>query len=648
MNKLSNAIILAAGSGKRLRPITDEFPKCMTEINGISILENSLQILSKHGIKETVIVIGYLGQKIIDRFSDHFGNMKLTYCRNQDYETTNSMYSLWLAKDYLQKGAYLIEGDILFSEALFSEINKLSEDKSYWIGSQFEPSSEGSMSVSDVDGRIIEVEIVREKLEEYRKNFLKSSGILKLSSEYGVRLSLWLDQEVGLNNTNIYYDLVISKHINEMPLYAVYTESNQWYEIDDINDLRKAERLFQPRKYVIILIDGGADIGIPEIGNKTAFEAANIPTIDSLTAHGRTGLMQTIYPGLPIGSVVANMGILGYPPSRYYPSGRASFEAISQNIFLDARDIALRCNLISLNPERSIKDFTANHISDEMALKIIDNLILNDSNIELYSGQSYRNICVVRDSDCLAEDIMASEPHTNIGIKIDDILMKAKSKRAEALVNKLNSIMVDSISQLKEINKKYKTSADMLWFWSPSSNPKLPSFTKKYGIRGAIVAGLDFMRGIGVVAGMETKEIHGATGYLDTNLKEKLKYCKNFLQHNDLVFVHINAADEEAHLHNIKNKIYAIERIENEFISPLLKYLNDRFPNNYKIALLPDHYTLVSNGQHTDDPVPYLMYGAGIEKDNVQSFSEKAIAKNSTDILKSHNFMKIFLHSEGV
>ena len=640
MEKMNRAIILVAGLGKRLMPITGEMPKCMTEINGVSILENSLKILNSYDIKETMIVIGYLGQKIIDAFGNRYGNMKIVYRWNKDYEMTNSMYSAWLARHFLEKGAYLIEGDVMFSKDCLEKVQQFPNDESCWIVDKFGPDNEGSMSVTDKEGRIVKIKIVREKLDRYRDNFFKSSGILKICPKYGKKFSSWLTQEVERGNTNIYYDLVIAKHLNDMPIYAQCINGKNWIEIDSLLDLKKAEHIFQPRKYVVVIIDGSADVEVPELGNKTPFEVANIPTIDWLALNGTTGLMQTSYSALPIGSIVANMGILGYVPNRYYPSGRASFEAMAQAIFLDHYDIAFRCNLISLNEGREISDFTAGRINDNAALKVLNSLTLKDDGIEIYSGQSYRNILIIKNANCIAQDIVSFEPHTHIGIKIDDILLKGKTQSAQLLADRLNSLMLDSMEKLKEVNKKHNTPADMIWLWSASSSPRLPAFTQKYGIRGAVVAGLDFMRGIGMAAGMATKEIHGATGYLDTNLKEKLKYVKNYLQYNDFVYIHINAADEESHAHNVKNKIYTIERVENEVVAPLVDYLNKQCPNNYRIAILPDHYTRLSDGQHTNDPVPYLIYGDGIRKDSVKMYDEKSVKRNSTHIIKSYEFMK--------
>lgn len=644
MGVVKNAVILVAGFGSRLELLTRETPKCLTEVDGKPILVRCLDNIAKIGVTDVAIVLGHLGQEIIDYIGDEHNGMKIVYRRNRLYDKSNSMYSLWLAKDYLEQGAYVLEGDVIFEAGMLRGSNEPGDPKSYWFLDRFGPEFDGSMSVVDADGRVREVRIVREPLPEYKDNFYKSTGALKLTAEYGRALAKWLADEVAENNINIYYDLVIAKHLAELPLYCKPIHGFRWAEIDNRADLKMAERLFAREKTVIVLMDGAGDLPIPELGGKTPLEAANIPNINRLAATGKVGLMTTCYDQLPIGSIVANMGILGYNPTRYYPSGRASFEAMAQDLYLDADDIAFRCNLISLNERREIVDFTSGQLGNEKALRIIDHLKIDHSDMELYPGQSYRNILIVRDAGCAASSIRCHEPHRNIGNKIDDLLPEALDPSAAPLVERLRKIALDSIEQIREINRQYPTAADMLWPWSPSSAPIMPSFTTRFGIRGAIVAGLDFMRGIGAAAGMETREIFGATGYLDTDLKQKVRYAKNFLQRNDLVFIHVNAPDEESHARNVANKIRAIERIDAEVVKPLIQFLNDKYRGNYRVAVLPDHYTRLRDGQHADDPVPFLVYGKGVGPNGAKCFSEFEAAAHCGEPIKSYHFLRDFLH----
>ncbi|MCH7493069.1 2,3-bisphosphoglycerate-independent phosphoglycerate mutase [Patescibacteria group bacterium] len=639
------AIILAAGLGSRLKPLTEEVPKCLTEVNGEPILEHNLKILEKNNITEVVIVIGYLGDVVKKITGNRLGRLNISYITNDSYDRTNTMYSVWLAKEFLLQGTLLIEGDSIFDEKLITMLLNTPDSVSYWAADQFTEKFNGSMSIADTSGRIKEIRIVHGKLRNYKNNYYKSTGALKITAAYGKKFYQWLNDEVKKKNVNIYYDLVLAKNLKHAPIKVcnVHTKA-RWYEIDNLADLRTAEKIFRPKKYIIIIIDGAADLPVKKLDNKTPLEYARTPHLDKLTRNGRTGLMRTVFPGLPIGSIVANLGIMGYNPLRYYPNGRASFEALAQDILLDDDDIAFRCNLLSLT-DGSLKDFTADNITDKDARNIFNNLKFKDNTFEIYPGQSYRNLVIVRNAKFSANEIESSEPHHNIGKPYKDLLLKGKSPSSKKQAVILNKMMIDSIAQIKKINTKYKTPADMLFIWSPSSTPKLSSFHKKFNIDGAIVGAMDFMKGIGIAASMEMKKTLGATGYSNTNLSEKLKDTKRHLKYNDLVYLHINAPDEESHNKNVKGKVAILERIDKEIIGPLKKFLDEEFTEKYSMAVMPDHYTLVKDGTHGDKPVPYVIYGEGVQTDTIKHYSEREIAKKSKTLMNSYEFMDFFLQT---
>ena len=101
---------------------------------------------------------------------------------------------------------------------------------------------------------------------------------------------------------------------------------------------------------------------------------------------------------------------------------------------------------------------------------------------------------------------------------------------------------------------------------------------------------------------------------------------------------HYNAPDEESHAHNTMSKVKAIENFDKEILGQLLKYLNNKYPNNYRISLMPDHYTLLKNGQHLDDPVPFVLYGKDVIRDEVEQYSERNILNK--DVIKSYELME--------
>lgn len=115
-NQIKRAIILAAGTGSRLKPLTNDMPKCLTEVNGKSILINELENLDFCEFDEAVIVIGHLANRVKESVGEKFGNLKLKYIENEIYAKTNNIYSLWLAREVLADGAVLIEGDSFFEK----------------------------------------------------------------------------------------------------------------------------------------------------------------------------------------------------------------------------------------------------------------------------------------------------------------------------------------------------------------------------------------------------------------------------------------------------------------------------------------------------------------------------------------------------
>lgn len=641
--RVKKAIILVAGLGIRLKPLTDEVPKCLTEINGKPILLNTLEILEKNGFEEAVLVIGYKGEEIIKKVCEKYKDMKITYIRNDIFDVTNTMYSVLEAKEHLKDGVLLIEGDTYFEEDMIKEV--LDMEGTFWLGQKFTEEYQGCMLTVDDretwgNNRIIEIQIKLGELSKTKGNDYKSTGILKISPEFGEKFAKWLEEE---ENTDVYYDLVINKHLNEHAIFVHDITGYKWVEIDSIEDINKAEKIFTPRKYVIVVLDGAGDVHYDELDKKTPLEFADISHIDHLAKKGTTGIMKTMYNPLPIGSIVAMLGILGYNPLRYYPNGRSSFEALAHDIFMNEGDIAFRLNLVSIE-DNKLKDFTANNISPFSAKRMINGFpqVLS-TDIELYHGQGYRNFCIVRDANINPGDIISQEPHMNIGKNIYELLLKGKTKEAIDVVEQLNNITKDSIQLFSnEIMKEIPTKATTFYFWSPSSEPHLTSFHKRFGIDGAIIAGVDFLRGIGIAGRMEAKKVPEATGDVDTNLLKKLNYTINSLKHNDLVVLHINALDEISHRKQLSEKVKYLEKINREIILPLITRLELNY-DKFRVAVVVDHYTQCKDGKHTDDFVPFLICGDGVKPDNVKSFSESVIEANGKTITKSYEFMDLFL-----
>lgn len=242
MKEIKKAIILVAGGGLRLRPMTDYMPKCLIQINKKSILVNALENIENNGISEILLVVGYRSEQIKKNIGNCFKGMKIVYCQNSIYDKTNNIYSLYLAKDHLKEGVILLEGDIFFEEKILKELLSKDKEKTYWVVDKFTKELDGCMLTTGKDNRIVDIRIVREKLTEYKDNFFKSVGILKITSDFGRTFEGWLDREIKNDVKDIYYDLVLAKHIKEERIYTCNINKLRWAEIDNQEDLNLAKK----------------------------------------------------------------------------------------------------------------------------------------------------------------------------------------------------------------------------------------------------------------------------------------------------------------------------------------------------------------------------------------------------------------------
>jgi len=152
---------------------------------------------------------------------------------------------------------------------------------------------------------------------------------------------------------------------------------------------------------------------------------------------------------------------------------------------------------------------------------------------------------------------------------------------------------------------------------------------------------LDFLKGIAIAAGIETKNIIGTTGYIDTNLRAKLRFTVNYLRNYDFVYVHVNALDEAAHNRDPLLKTKMLEQLDADIIGPLAQYLERVHANDWRLMVLPDHYTLSHDGTHHPRPVPVLVAGAGIRPTNQARYTEAAA--DGTPIVIGQRLMEPFL-----
>ena len=400
-------------------------------------------------------------------------------------------------------------------------------------------------------------------------------------------------------------------------------------------------------KYVIVIEDGASDYPIEEIDGKTPLKVADKPVLDRIAKEGRTGLIQNVPETLPPGSDVANMSIFGYDPLEYY-TGRGPLEAASMGVETKEGDVVFRCNTIT-EKDGLMASSNAGHITSPEAAELMEylNEYFNDKYPDFkgkfYPGVSYRHLFVYNDkenAEKLAKLAMVP-PHDFVGEEIADKL------EFDSFADEIKAIMIESKEALSNhpVNQKRieegKEPSNMVWFWGQGTMPAMPSMKDTYGLKGAVITGVDLIKGLGVCTGCTNLDVPGATAFFDTDYKAKGEYAVNALEDNDIVIVHIEAPDEAGHAKNLKEKVRGIENIDKHILAPLMEALPKY--GDFKIAVLPDHPTPIDVGTHTRDMVPIAIYSTKDEADDVLVYDEDSVKDGALGKLTGCNLLKLLL-----
>ena len=248
------AIILAAGMGKRLGEYTKNNTKCMVPVNGTPLIDRVLRQLSDLQLNRVVIVVGYEGKKLMDYLGTEFNGLKIEFITNPVYDKTNNIYSLALAKDKLQEDdTLLIESDLIFDDSMLSLLVN-NPYPNLALVAKYESWMDGTMVRIDKDNNI--VNFVPKAAFDYAEtdSYFKTVNIYKFSKEFSqTKYVPFLDAYTKAVGTNEYYENVlrIISFLNSHDLKALPITNEKWYEIDDKQDLDIAEALFADEKDIL-------------------------------------------------------------------------------------------------------------------------------------------------------------------------------------------------------------------------------------------------------------------------------------------------------------------------------------------------------------------------------------------------------------
>jgi len=238
-NRLTTALLLAAGTGSRLRPLTLDAPKCLTEVGGKPILGRLLENLRAQGINRLVVVTGYLDNRVREFLQKNATDMQIDYVYNPVYQTTNNIYSLWLARQIIQEPFLLVESDLVFEESMLEGM--LTPDKIAisnilpWMnGTTVELNTQKGVTAFHVERGVND------------KPKYKTVNIYSLSLQSWQRVIARLDRYIADQRVGKYYEAVFAEMVadNTLSFEAVFFKEDCWYEIDTIEDLHEADKLF--------------------------------------------------------------------------------------------------------------------------------------------------------------------------------------------------------------------------------------------------------------------------------------------------------------------------------------------------------------------------------------------------------------------
>ncbi|MDR1484267.1 MAG: cofactor-independent phosphoglycerate mutase [Planctomycetaceae bacterium] len=394
-------------------------------------------------------------------------------------------------------------------------------------------------------------------------------------------------------------------------------------------------------KCVLIIPDGCADLPVESLGGKTPMYCAATPMLDMLACEGMLGRSLYVPQGMPPGSDVATLGLLGYYPKKYY-TGRAPIEAAAQNITLGENDWAIRCNLVTIDNSRKaepvMKSFSAGHITSEEAASLIETLNkeltpLSPIPIKFHSGVSYRNLCIA--SNCktrFAKSTITYPPHDFADKSINNAMPKGTGSRILImLMNESQKLFAEHPVNIKRI-KENKLPATQIWLWGLGQKPNLPNFGEQFDqpkMKCAMITAVDLLRGIASLIGWTNIIVPNITGYVDTDYAAKGRYAVKAIKDYDLVCVHVEATDEAGHEGSVENKIYAMEQIDAKIVKPIyeaLKVCGDE----WRILVTPDHPTPVAHKTHTSELVPWVIAGSNITNSGTKDgYNEESALKNA-------------------
>jgi 2,3-bisphosphoglycerate-independent phosphoglycerate mutase len=418
-------------------------------------------------------------------------------------------------------------------------------------------------------------------------------------------------------------------------------------------------------KILYVVLDGLGDLPILELNNLTPLASAHTPYLDNLAKRGITGLVYPVAKGIAPESDIAVISILGYEAKRFY-TGRGPLECFAEGLKVENGDLAYRVNfatkgegkrIIDRRVGRNLTTEEATALAQELNSKV--KLTKVPATFQFKNTIGHRGVLVIRSSQGkLSSEITNTDPAYEkegpFGVaraKFENVLQECKPlrkiKEAEDAAIVTNEFIEKSSSVLEEaeVNKRClregKLPANLILTRDGGDRlPDFPHLGEIYNLRFGCFVEMPVEKGIALLTGMEVVELPLPTGNFIQDYSLRAKRTFEVLGEFDVLYIHIKGPDEPAHDGNVEEKKKVIEAIDAFFFAHLVDSLDLK---NTLIAVTADHSTPCSLKAHSDDPVPLLICGANVIRDNSIIFSENSCKDGSIGIIQGTEILPLLV-----
>jgi 2,3-bisphosphoglycerate-independent phosphoglycerate mutase len=389
-----------------------------------------------------------------------------------------------------------------------------------------------------------------------------------------------------------------------------------------------------------LIVPGLSDGTLRALKDRTPLEAAELPAFDRLASRGRMGTAQVIPGGVPSGSVVGLPALLGYDV-RKLTLRRGPLEAHGLGVPIEPGDLVFRLNFVSTF-RGTMADTRAGHVSHREAMVLLEALKRIPSSLHprLHVGLGYRHLWVVPGGADL--EVSTVPPHQVVGQPLKDFRPYGRDAgRFVEYLEDARQVLADHDVNRVRIDLG-ENPADAVWLWGEGSDTAVAPLAEHLKASVAIVAGAPLVRGLAHKVGASCPEVAGATGDLDTDLVAKRNAALEATGNHDLVMIHVAAVNEASRAGDARGKVAALERIDRELVAPLLDWV-EADPGRRRILVTSDHQTSVESARSAEEPVPFAVYGAGLEGVRQRPFTEHSARASDLELGDAASLLDFFL-----